>query len=862
MMRTGQYVCLLFIALLTPSTFYGQKKANVKLPVLLSSLEKKYGLTFSYDGELVKDVPVALDTNASLPNILQYLNDKTAFFFQRLDAKNILVKPRQAGCNFMLCGSMVDRKTQQALYSAIIYSKKSNFHTTCLEDGSFFKLIKYMPDDTVFVFMIGYENLAIPIANFISGECRPIAARSKSIEMNEVCVTAYLTSGISYDALDNSISVRPRNREILPGQTNGDLFLSLDALPGISMPDSKAGNLNIRGSTPDQTLITFDNIPLYQKGHIFGTVSAIDVNVIENIKVQRSSMSANRGGRVGGIIEISSPGGVVNKPAVTVTSSMLDASAYVHVPLKQNKLSLVLSGRNSYPYSWNLPPMQAISDYIFQQSIISGAQKNNPQGISNFKMGYRDGNAKLIYSISDKHKATLSALYNADNFSVNLTDNFKKTTSLYDLKSINNGINGMLRSDWNSKFATLFSVTGSLYDQDAHTNAYAATDTTNSHYENKVQDLKAFLEGQWKIDSNHVLKMGYEFNYYSTTYIRETDDLANVSLRQGYDTKGSLNTLYLNMQSLFWNRLSLDAGLRLNYFSLGQQVSAEPRVILGYKLAPHFRLKSSAGYQKQFIAQISGVSMQNINGIPSLLWLLADDRSNVPIVNSYQATFGGLFEKSGWLVDLEGYVKQVNNVSNISITQPLSQQPFIQGSISTIGADLLVRKQWRHLDAWISYTLSKSMMRFDSVLLHESFYSLFDQTHVLDLACAYHIGQWKFSVAWKYRTGFAVLPGIRTRMMAGANSAPQATGTAPPPPAVTNSSQRFPDYHMLDASIQYGFPKKPAGWRGYIGVSGLNCYNQKNIIDKPPLSVKGGKPVPTNKYMMGFMPNVVLSFSF
>jgi hypothetical protein len=99
-------------------------------------------------------------------------------------------------------------------------------------------------------------------------------------------------------------------------------------------------------------------------------------------------------------------------------------------------------------------------------------------------------------------------------------------------------------------------------------------------------------------------------------------------------------------------------------------------------------------------------------------------------------------------------------------------------------------------------------------------------------------------------------------MLAGANSAPQAPGSAPAPPPVTNSDKRFPDYHMLDASVQYNFPKKPAGWKGYIGVSGLNCYNQKNIIDQPPISARGARPVPTNRYMMGFMPNLVLSFSF
>jgi hypothetical protein len=861
-------LCLVIFAL--PFLSFAQQKPpknTYKFDELILLLEKKYDVVFSFDAGLIKDVPIFVDTTKkSISAMLENLNLKRAFLFQKVDKKNIIIKPKSITGNFVLSGFIMDGKTHEPLYSAVIYSKKSKFNTSCKEDGSFYKIIKYDADDTISIFLAGYENISIPIKNFAENESVGIYMKNTLRELKEISITAYMSSGIEYDAMDNSITIRPKNRSILPGQINGDILLSLDALPGISTPDSKAGSLNIRGSTPDQTLIMFDNIPLYQKGHILGTISPFNANVVDNIKIQRSSMSANKGGRVGGIIEISSPSSVVNKPSVTVSTSLLDANIYAHIPIIKNKLSFFVSARYSYPYSWGLPPMKTISNFIFQNSEVSGAMKNDLQGISKLNVGYDDVNAKLIYNLTAKQKATVSGLYNTDNIAINLRDPKQLLYSNSTMNMKNYGANAMLTSNWNKAFSSQLSATNSYYTQNYQTDkiSYSNAPLTNSTYKNTVQDLQLFFETQWRISDKHILKTGYNINYYNTDYIRTSNDTTNVSLKQNFGRTGSVNTLYANWLASPINNLTIDAGVRLNYYTGNSKISAEPRLMLGYKCSPNFRLKASGGYQKQFISQVSGISIQSIGGIQSQLWMLTDDK-NVPIVNSYQGTFGGLYEKKSWLIDVEGYVKQVENVSNISITQPLSAQPFIHGNINIIGVDVLVRKQWKKLDCWVSYTLSKAMMQFDSVQKN-AFYSLYDQTHVLDIATSYKIKQFKFSLAWKYRTGFAILPGIRTKMLAGADSAPKATqqgqgSQPPPPPPANNDNDRFPAYHQLDASVQYSFPKIPKGWNGFIGLSVLNCYDQKNIMNQSYILNNGVKTL-RNQYMMGRMLNIVLSFSF
>jgi hypothetical protein len=163
----------------------------------------------------------------------------------------------------------------------------------------------------------------------------------------------------------------------------------------------------------------------------------------------------------------------------------------------------------------------------------------------------------------------------------------------------------------------------------------------------------------------------------------------------------------------------------------------------------------------------------------------------------------------------------------------------------------------------MSYTLSQSLMQFDSINEGAAFPSLFDQPHVLDLALSYRIGQWKFSAAWKLRSGLAIMPSIRGRMLHGSPSGadqPSPPPGAPQPPAADNS-ERFAPYHQLDASVSYGFPRKERKWDGSVGLSAMNCYDRENIIEQRTIVSPQGT---TTQYrtMLGFTPNIFVRFSF
>lgn len=862
--------CSILILLLAATSCFAQSALTMER--FLPQLEKKYGIVFSYDSDLLKGAPVQADTSGkNLSQLLKELNAFSAFHFEAIGGGSILVKPRSANGNFVLCGRVTEKNSGEPLTGALVYQTKGAYALSADENGAFFKFIRFSETDSVTVSTVGYHSVTIPLARFIAKPCTEIRLENIFSEMKEVFVTAYLTQGISYDAADNSISIRPKNLGILPGQTNGDVLLSLDALPGINTPDTKAGNLNIRGSTPDQTLLVFDNIPIYHKGHYFGTLSPFNSRVVDNIKVQRSAMSANSGGRAGGLIEISSASSVANKFQGSVSTSLLDANIYLHAPIKKNKLSFLVSARQSYPYNINSPAFGPLSDFVFQQTMVDAVIDGvDQQQLKSLRFNYRDANAKLIFNLSEKHKASLSFLYLDNIMTLSFQD---KTGRLrYDTVSLSNwGADLTLQSKWSPVFSSRFSVTNSFFSQDfRYTRLLNQQNAGSSRSINTAGDFRIFLEADWKLHEKYFLKSGYDMRHHDMWYDKEINDTA--SLYDPLQVKGTgyLHTVFVNVLGHPSEKFLFNAGVRMNYFDVSGRFSAEPRLSMGYKFNDRFRLKTSGGYQRQFVTQVSGVGVESIGGIEHLLWMLADEKV-MPVVNSYQAAFGGMYEKKSWLIDIEAYYKLTNNVTYVSITHPERPAPFIHGSIETIGADLLVRKQWKKVDAWMSYTLSRSMMQFDSVQA-DPFYSLYDQTHVLDLACSYKTGQWKFSVSWKYRTGLAALPEIRTKMLAGARSGeqqqqqqqppPPPPGTSPPPQAGDPLyTDRFPDYHQLDASVSFSFPRTPEKWNGSIGLSALNCYNRKNIIGQVPQDVNGQKMM-HNRYSLGFMPNVILTFGW
>ena len=114
---------------------------------------------------------------------------------------------------------------------------------------------------------------------------------SDTQELDEVVIKEYITSGVN-ENLDGSISISPKELGILPGLTEPDVLQSIQLIPGVQSPTETASGLYIRGGTPDQNLILWDGIKMYQSGHFFGTFSVFNPYITEDIKLFKRATNA------------------------------------------------------------------------------------------------------------------------------------------------------------------------------------------------------------------------------------------------------------------------------------------------------------------------------------------------------------------------------------------------------------------------------------------------------------------------------------------------------------------------------------------------------------------------------------------
>ncbi len=138
----------------------------------------------------------------------------------------------------------------------------------------------------------------------------------------------------------------------------------------------------------------------------------------------------------------------------------------------------------------------------------------------------------------------------------------------------------------------------------------------------------------------------------------------------------------------------------------------------------------------------------------------------------------GLSQRLGEFVsvDLQGFYKSLDQLV-VAGDRAAGAEPYTnEGTGSVFGGEALVRLQSPVVDAWVAYTLSRSL-RVDGPGQPERLFS-FDQTHVLSLVCGVQLGAgWRVGTRVRYATGNPYTPLEPAYFDAGADVwVPRAAG--------------------------------------------------------------------------------------
>nr|WP_299032771.1 TonB-dependent receptor [uncultured Tenacibaculum sp.] len=685
--------------------------------------------------------------------------------------------------------------------------------------------------------------------------------------LNEILVTNYITSGINKKK-SGAISILPKQLGVLPGLTEPDVLESLKIIPGVQSPDETAAGIYIRGGTPNQNLVLWDGIKTYYLGHFFGMISAFNPYTTKEVVLSKSGTNARYGNRVSGVIDIKTSDEIPDKITGSFGLNMTHADAFIDIPLsKQTALSF--SARSSYSNILKTFTFNKLSTRVFQ--TYNNNQENNiiDKNIKfsrDNQFNFSDYTAKFITNPSEKESLTFSFLHTKNKMYNDFTvpDYKDKYNDQINIKNTGMSLN------W--KKETNETVTHNLKGYfSTFTLDYSANYSYFENYleefsskKNILNDVGLSYNLNYSLNTKTDILLGYDYTYtdaeYDLKYSYSLQGVNQFNSQQDEQSSNDTHSIFGEYlyDSYYWN---INTGVRFNYFSKINKFVLEPRLYLEKKLSPAFSFKTSFEQKHQTLSQIIEFQTSSLGfDLENQIWAQVNN-DDIPLQKSLQVSTGIIFNKDNWKIDIEPYYKKVTGMTSLTSGYNDQTNDFSDGIGKIYGIDILINKKINNYRTWVNYSYTKNRFKFLD-LENKYFPANHDITNYFSWSHAYTLNAYEFSLGWIYRTGN---PYTALRDF-------YVTDNGFPVVDIDTdniNALRLPNYHRLDASMTYTFNFSEK-WKGKLGVSVLNIYNQKNILSRtynaiPTINSDNELEYQleqVDKVSLGITPNLVFRVSF
>ena len=679
-------------------------------------------------------------------------------------------------------------------------------------------------------------------------------------ELDEVLIEEYITTGIRNDNEDTSIAISPKELGILPGLTEPDVLQSIQLIPGVQSPTESASDLFIRGGTPDQNLILWDGIKMYHSGHFFGTISAFNPYITDQVKLYKSGTKAKYGDRISGVIDIKSDNTISKSTEGGFGFNMTHADAFLKAPLG-NKAAVLFSARRSITDAFNTETFNNLSKRVFQETKISNGNRvfQDDEVITTDDLFYfTDFTAKVIINPNDNNAFQISSLYTKNKLNYRfLIEDFEEA-SQDQLDVVNQGLSLNWEHNYNQSLSHNFNTYFSNFDLEyIGTNSISGELNDQLDKHNTIKDFGLNFNLNWNFSQSSSFGIGYQFSSnevnYRLSYIEpesEEDEFVKSSIK----TNNTTHAIYADYQYNLDEKWFANTGMRIHHFSVLNKLFVEPRIQLNANLTPFFKFKISAENMHQSVSEVLEFNTQEF-GLENQFWALSDGKE-IPILKSNQLTTGLVYNKKGWNLDIEFYYKQIDGLVTLGFDR--IEDFFFKGNSDVFGMDLLIKKRIHNYRTWFSYSFVNNDFTFNAINNGEKFPGNTDITHNFIWSHTYQWHNFNVSLGWSIRTG---IPYTKVSGIVDTTNGSEILFEE------TNGA-RLPAYHKLDLSSTYTFNfSKKDNWKGKFGFSLLNIYNRKNILSRTyeiSQSTQNSEDElrEINKISLGLTPNVVFRVEF
>ena len=462
-----------------------------------------------------------------------------------------------------------------------------------------------------------------------------------------------------------------------------DIFKFLQLLPGVSAGKDGMSGLLVRGGSNDQTLILYDDVPIYNQAHAYGILSIFSGETVQSAEVSKGFISPAYGSRLSALTQIRTREGDRQNHRQSLTVGTLSLAGTLDGPIKRDKGSYLISAR-----------------YFFPEAVLAIADND-------IRYGFNDITGKLTYDIHRNHTLSLG-VYSGDDHMKNKEDHAENgfgwgnTTASLRLES---RWNDNLRSSVVAYYTYLQNRQETEFKDDGFSNWGKTTFKTHEFGARMTFDQR--LSRVWS------LEYGATFSHQRFEPMHTKSIINGQHKDRGYSSEQLVSgALFLNNR-FQWGGWRADVGVRGAAYDNSEQTryAVEPRAQLSYDFGRDNAVWLSGTINSQALVQFN----RYYYSMPIDFWTPFRDGR---LQHAWQVSLGGRAKlHENLTLSVEGYYKRMRNLPLIYDSDDflLSNGGFIYGTGRAFGIEAMLQYQTERLSLTASYTYTDSRRRSDGV---------------------------------------------------------------------------------------------------------------------------------------------------
>lgn len=703
-------------------------------------------------------------------------------------------------------GRIFDKITNNPVKGAEIIIVDTQFGTSSDKRG-FYHLIIPKGQYLLRVCSIGYKKISKKIS-VVEGDSIKYDFYLQSIvyQSDTVLVTEKrVKEGIFDLTLSSSVI------QSIPALAEDDVFRAIQTVPGVTTISDYSSQLFVRGSPSDQTLITFDDVTVYNPYHLGGLFSMFNAEGIEKIEFNPGIYSASYGGHLAGRLNIVPKTGNEKYYRLKANIGITSSKIAVGVPVKYG--TFFLAGRRTY-------------FDVLEKLFIN----DDPIGYYFF-----DIQSGYSFQITPKHQFSIQSFYSKDALTNILEDDEL-------------GINNLKQPYWGNRILSLrwhWNPDENLFLKThlSLSKAFVKAKTIHVKADNNIRDV-SLKQDILVVKEKHQFQAGFEvaqLKYFYQWMINDATNLLNIinspekiffdgaPTDYEYQKNGWQGSLYIEDNYKLTVRASFRAGLRTTRHSLSSTTCLEPRFNFKYSLTDKITWSGTYAHHTQFLYTLKEINNEDIFAPFSVYFPVTEGQK--PLKDIYLATGMEMQLPYQSQLKMEFYYKRMKNIPAYNESKRFTNLNKGQAG----GIDLLIQRDIKKFSLFANYSLN-----FSKVINSEkTYFAGHHRTHNIKMMGSYKFSHgWSINLYWTFLSGLPYTPIVGKFIGAGSDTDDNVSWYIENPIGFQfgkwgliqgeKNSLRYPDYHRLDIGISkdWQFRQLIISFRLQI----LNLYNKNNPL--------------------------------